>query len=289
MRIRNIIDLFRKDNNKRQPKTPLKSLVLMRRGIEDGSIKRKLYKYRTKKQLDLILKNKKFYFAKFMELNDPFEFSIKMSGLDEEGAKNYINDLCYKQEPWLRSLLEQCIKRNSYLDLIKDAISRETANMGVFCCSAINDSILMWSHYADSHKGCCIEFDISKDMSFFYFPKPIEYSSEYMKCDFLKDGKPNVKDMTRSLFHKSSDWKYEHEYRIIKADFNGLLRINCKAIKCIILGCKMSEKDIEDIKKKIIKSKLLRHVKLKRCVIDDSEYKLNFVDVPLDNCPSTDP
>ena len=28
------------------------------------------------------------------------------------------------------------------------------------CFSAINDSLLMWTHYADNHKGYCIEYDL---------------------------------------------------------------------------------------------------------------------------------
>lgn len=253
----------------------------MCQAIDKGRIKRTLYKYRTTEQLDMILKNMQFYFATYKEFNDPFEFSIKMSGLDEEGAKNYVDELCSKQEPWLRSIVEKCGERNSYVDILKEAISRQTAQMGIFCCSAVNDNILMWSHYADGHKGCCIEFDVTEDMPFFCFPKPIVYSSKYIECELIKDGALNIKDVIPSFFHKVPDWSYEQEYRIIKHDFNGFLKINSKAIKSIIVGCRMPENDINDIKEKLGYSRLLQHVQLKRCVIDENEYKLNIIDVPF--------
>ena len=33
--------------------------------------------------------------------------------------------------------------------------------LGVLCLSACDNSILMWSHYADEHKGFCIGFNNS--------------------------------------------------------------------------------------------------------------------------------
>ena len=32
-------------------------------------------------------------------------------------------------------------------------------NIGIFSLSKVPDNILMWSHYADSHKGIVLEFD----------------------------------------------------------------------------------------------------------------------------------
>ena len=34
-----------------------------------------------------------------------------------------------------------------------------SANVGIRCFSATYNNILMWSHYADGHRGLCIEFD----------------------------------------------------------------------------------------------------------------------------------
>ena len=41
----------------------------------------------------------------------------------------------------------------------EEAIERTKKDALATCFSKRNDSILMWSHYADSHKGVCFEFD----------------------------------------------------------------------------------------------------------------------------------
>ena len=62
--------------------------------------------------------------------------------------------------------------------------SKHITNMGVFCLSERCDSILMWSHYADCHKGVCIGFDTT------YFKQPhiqkIRYNSEYPNLNYYK-------------------------------------------------------------------------------------------------------
>lgn len=40
-------------------------------------------------------------------------------------------------------------------------IKMNEANYKIACLSEINSSSLMWGHYADSHKGFCLEYDIS--------------------------------------------------------------------------------------------------------------------------------
>ncbi|TVM01463.1 MAG: hypothetical protein CV080_04610, partial [Candidatus Kuenenia stuttgartiensis] len=86
----------------------------------------KLYKYVRfyDRSLD-ILKNKMIWFSTAEKLNDPFEFSFHLSEMHINGFPI-------------------------------DEVSLETAiramkQMGVLPFSEINDNILMWSHYSESH------------------------------------------------------------------------------------------------------------------------------------------
>src|SRR5262245_61537973 len=36
-------------------------------------------------------------------------------------------------------------------------------SMSIVCFSAKRDDNLMWSHYSDSHRGICLEFDVSEE------------------------------------------------------------------------------------------------------------------------------
>ena len=100
----------------------------------------------------------------------------------------------------------------------------------ISCFSTKNDSILMWSHYADSHRGVCFEFEENRD-----FFKKVNYSSQrtninlydaisrVLAFDFLNE-KISYKDkkfsdiMLNPLYTKSLEWAYENEVRCVLSD-----------------------------------------------------------------------
>ncbi len=82
---------------------------------------------------------------------------------------------------------------------------------GVLCFSTVNDNLLMWAHYADSHKGFVLEFD-TEDEQFRRLGDlhPITYDTNRPVLD-------PVKQITFDIYlRKSLDWQYEHEYRLVR-------------------------------------------------------------------------
>lgn len=133
-------------------------------------------------------------------------------------------------------------------------------NIRIACFSELDkydefqNQILMWSHYADNHKGFCIEYDLEplkKEVEFtlnkyeFYKDKdkyiderniaitkaglfPVEYTSNRVNIPVTKLNKiyfddrgqikynSNIDEMIYKTFIvKSSKWSYEKEWRII--------------------------------------------------------------------------
>ena len=77
----------------------------------------------------------------------------------------------------------------------------------MYCLSTRPDCPLMWGHYADHHRGVCLEFNVRTPD--FCQAIQVDYSSEYPQFS-LADG------TDISPFHsKSADWSYEQEYRLI--------------------------------------------------------------------------
>ena len=106
--------------------------------------------------------------------------------------------------------------------------SREKAR--ITCFSKRNDSILMWSHYANSHSGVCFEFE--EDRPFF---KDVIYSEERPKIDLYKamsrilgydyvnekityQDKVLIESILTPFFVKSKEWSYEEEVRCLLSD-----------------------------------------------------------------------
>jgi len=116
---------------------------------------------------------------------------------------------------------------------------------------------LMWSHYADSHKGICIRYRINQEVDGKEEQK-LEYSNwheieyeEQVKFDFLDNQK-----MLSLLKTKKKCWEYENEVRLIHFDPNydgefkqlPLKEIGGK-IEVIFFGCKCPPEDKLMIKK----------------------------------------
>ncbi len=77
----------------------------------------------------------------------------------------------------------------------------------VYCLTRKPDCPLMWGHYADHHRGVCLEFDVRTPD--FCSAIQVNYSADYPRYS-LDDG------TDLSPFHsKSADWAYEEEYRLV--------------------------------------------------------------------------
>jgi hypothetical protein len=115
----------------------------------------------------------------------------------------------------------------------------------VYCLSEVYDSSLMWSHYAESHKGICLEFDALAD-PFSGGATEVIYRATYPAFEINAPG-------YEPLITKSNVWAYEAEWRIvaeergigrgvgiIKTD-DGFLTLPPGVLKSIIIGCLASE------------------------------------------------
>lgn len=106
---------------------------------------------------------------------------------------------------------------------------------------------LMWSHYSDSHKGFCIEYDLSHR-----FPENDQSTiSGFFPINYIK-GKLDVSELEKISFQnafltKQLCWKYEEEVRLLYYDINCNDSYKClkldpeSRIKAIYFGVKCSE------------------------------------------------
>ena len=115
---------------------------------------------------------------------------------------------------------------------------------------------LMFSHYAEQHKGLCIGFDIDK------LVKLVELSTRNIEVDFRKvfyhKTPPNytmTKQKALIATCKQREWFYEREYRMFIREgatptSQAKHKFPPEAIKEIIFGCKMLPEKRSEIYKK---------------------------------------
>lgn len=78
------------------------------------------------------------------------------------------------------------------------------------------DSMLMWSHYSDQHKGICIEYDFSEHIEVNSFLYPIVYSDDLFEFSLFQENSTHPSNqLIISSTRKARDWHYEKEWRLI--------------------------------------------------------------------------
>jgi hypothetical protein len=173
---------------------------------------------------------------------------------------------------------------------ILDEISK---TYGVLCLSNRRDSILMWGHYCDKHRGLVIGFDQSSPV---FHPsngrelRPVNYVRERVIFDATwRDSDPSVRAFEQNMvFSKNEDWRYEGELRqfiqlsplsrkaLTDGSLGYFLVIPPSAFLSVTLGAKCSM-ELEKRVRSALTQSCLSHVTLDRAVLHDSEFALKFI------------
>lgn len=118
--------------------------------------------------------NRRIRISRLLELNDPFEFiGVELS-----------------DRPFRRA--------------VKETKTELSKSNGILCFSSTWKNPVLWSHYADRHRGVCLGFDIPRGIL-----EPVSYVDTRVT-------QPQVLDeafMKCLLFTKFVHWAYEQEYR----------------------------------------------------------------------------
>lgn len=195
---------------------------------------------------DIILENH-LYLAIPSTFNDPFEYRFTMpheqlsNGLSEEKSQ-YTADYMFEH-------LRQ--------------------SMGVVSFSTQSDNILMWSYYADNHRGICIEFNASIQDTVLSKARPVFYQDSFPKVTI------NPREMKQILLSKSSKWAHEKEWRIIDKEGGRRLKFEPTTLRSIILGCQISDFNKERILKLL--HRLNRPLNIYQAKIRQGHYRLDIV------------
>ena len=226
---------------------------------------KKLFKYQPFSNWSLVnLKNRCLWFSKPKRFNDPYDCRIRLSfdnvpeyewetileaylidmkerfGDDfseEENKKEYITN--GKPNEKFKKMATNFVERIF--------MNREQTMMnerGVACFSDKFDDMLMWSHYAEGHKGFCIEFDTRfepfKDDKRLFKVNYSEVVPIVSLADiFVSDDEKAIKPLMSLITTKSDKWSYESEWRVFHMQGDHKFFINHKAFSGVFFGCEM--------------------------------------------------
>lgn len=233
--------------------------------------RRKLFKYIDAEGAMRMLSNATLQFTNPCDFNDPFDchpslidFSL---GTSLRYGKVVLDNVRKKYEE------QHC---------------RLRSNTWVCSLSKINDSLLMWSHYADNHKGVCVELNMSHVMGCLVNPRygriihnvgvEVQYRDIIERPKYFKKEKDFV---NYQIATKSKDWEYEQEWRLYIVDpLHCYMRKNRvypklsgECFEAIYLGVQMSEGDKREIIR--LARTLNNNIKICQMGINTDAFKLD--------------
>ena len=233
------------------------------------------YKYMNQSTLRLLLRNKTIKFTDPLKFNDPMDSTVPELELNVKRLKNTMKNIVAEDYPEI----------SDYQSELENYLSSEERNwkkeIKVFSSELLNgwsdiishfrilslttkpDNLLMWSHYADEHRGVVVKF---KKAPSFGFPQKVNYKNGHQSLnntfnlmasvvvtmeskggfnekhsDMFSD--VTLKIMQKYFFLKMSEWSYENEYRIVYHKSNGKVR----RINSNLDVVEVDESDIESI------------------------------------------
>jgi Protein of unknown function (DUF2971) len=139
----------------------------------------------------------------------------------------------------------------------------------------------MWSHYADDHRGICLQFSVGNVL--FSRAARVVYLPEYPKL-MPWEINANPARVMELILTKSKDWDYENEYRIVSVDMpqdsvqflnDGFFRLPRGALQAVIIGCNVKDADQVTGAIRAADPKLT----IKRAVRHPNLFKLQIVDM----------
>lgn len=272
-----------------------------------------VYKYCDQRGID-ILRNRELKITPPNQFNDPFEFAPRVTCSNPpREVKRLLKDKNTIREMYLeakadrafvgsfRNFRQRFEKARPFftqrLIAANSAVSAQTqkefqdnvsAELGVLCMSSRRDSIVMWGHYCDKHRGLVVGFD--KSLSIFKSGKGlrcVNYVQERVIYDssWNRGGKDANAFADQLIFSKNCEWSYEEELRQL-FKLEGLrnrpladgvsgyfLPIPHSAIVSVMLGAK-SSKQLEEAVKTTLRDRPFAHVIIKRAALHDTKFSL---------------
>jgi hypothetical protein len=214
--------------------------------LKESSIPKKLFKYRSCTKLNIEnFENNRLWLSFPENFNDPYDSSFSIAIASNE--------------------LEEDLLDFFFRDKIKKI-------MKICCFSNSIESMLMWTHYSDEHKGFAVEYNLHQITEIKQSLWPVFYSDKLFDFLPLLSQKPrsNLGPLVAAL-HQSTDWEYEAEWRFIslnaRQDF-----ISLPIPKAIYLGSRICSAD-ENALINIAKHKNIKVYKMKH---DRKTFKMNY-------------
>lgn len=229
--------------------------------------------------------NKPYLGLSIEESKKALEYIEKLESLDKAylAIENIVNTAPIKLER---------ITKDKVLKTIKESLSQ----IGVISLSTNQDNMLMWSHYADNHRGYCLGFEF-KSLPIIknnYICQAVNYVEHYPILDMdnvdcqisyhigsnpKSSIKTNINDenLKKVIYTKAQCWNYENEWRILLPEGNKK-EFYQGDLKEVIFGLRCTDDNQKEIIK-AVKTYKKGFLNFKKIVTGNNSFKFGIIDI----------
>jgi hypothetical protein len=273
---------------------------MIRPAIAQGTPK-KLYKYRNPNEpyTRAGIAKRQQYLSSVKDFNDPLEFRFRVADLGGMTPDQWL--AIYAQEHgYTDSDADIFDEDGGYANVVGATDPKTFADRarqapkafrewleeeaGVLSLAEHPDNLLMWAHYADSHRGICLEFDTSVG-PFRGAIQKINYD-EAMPVFDPRYASQWAGIAEKVLLGKSPHWEYEREWRLVELHVKRRLSLTedddenerlmsypPEALTGVITGCRFPESEFKALWELVTQSGA--KPKAYRCVLSETDYRVN--------------
>lgn len=262
---------------------------IQNKDFEEIELPDTVWKYRDWKDAkhQIILTERKVWFAKPSSFNDPFDCKIPIRYdlmSDWEIFEKYLYESKQKAEHqnWSRqqhrNFAKHWTKKTPLRNKIRIKEFQEQSfkdfdsQFGVLSLTANPTNLQMWKLYSAEHSGFCIGFNPRIMFRYFGGGGKVKYYDELPIIKPIPFHDFETQHIYQA-YSKLNKWEYEEEYRVSKifepfSSFNKRsMVLHKEAIKEVILGAKMNEQHKSEIIS-IIKNSL-SHVSVSQSILNE--------------------
>lgn len=127
---------------------------------------------------------------------------------------------------------------------LEELAARARESLRLCCLAETPNSTLMWSHYANEHRGFCLEYDLQTwtDPKLLHLLHPVHYSNKRYDATRSIDSSDGVNQLSplAAACNKGIEWAYECEWRFVipGGALNDNPQVRLPGLSRIILGAR---------------------------------------------------
>lgn len=236
-----------------------------------------LYKYESLSAHSLAsLINNTIWLAKPGSFNDPFDCAITLDRKKyKQSIMHAITVAIERAEPkGLRPEHLQDIwpgDKEAFEDF-RNHILEMVQNMGICAFSALPNHMLLWSHYANNHRGFCVEYDFREGTKLRGLAREVKYEDSMPSLSTADFARDKEKSLDALWLTKARCWSYEQEWRVMMTEGNKTYE--SPTVLSIIFGARMPESE------RVMVAEALRHqsdIAFKEARLAEGEFLIEII------------